>query len=267
MNHRIGLFLLFLLVVGPVAIAQYVPPRELVRNGTWSSIPLNNFPDRYVVYSWLPQSRQVRFVIFWKPTPSSAWKSLEHTETVSYYMTAVAPLYSGLWDSLYVIGVNVDGKTIIEKWKVVITLTGGEPKVAVKRAQVLVSATLTHIRAAAAAPNDQFLIIQRHETQEILKLSLPSGVTTTLLTPAQYPNLKYYDVIRWRRHNSLGDVFCVSQGRSTDDLDHPSSILMWDVNLDGVPNSVEELTPAQAAAHGFDQGDVWQPDLTLYAPH
>ncbi|MBI1852523.1 MAG: hypothetical protein HYR85_19445 [Planctomycetes bacterium] len=171
MTSRTATWFLSLFLFGSVAAAQYVPPRELIRNGFGSINFLNHFPTYSVAYQWMPQSKEVRFVIQWRPASTDKWKEpFEQIETVAYYMTAVAPLYAGDWDSLYVIGVNVDGKTIIEKWKVVLTaIPDGPPKVVVKKTQILASAALTTIRAAAAAPNDQFLIVQRHEDAPLVQ--------------------------------------------------------------------------------------------------
>jgi hypothetical protein len=272
MSHKVPLLLLSSLLLTPILQQvptlhpnTYVSPWELARS-PWQSYRLNSLPTTYVTYQWYGESNEVDFQVYWRSSPTATWNApLEHTETVSYYITAVAPLYSGNWDSLYVIGVLGDGTTVIEKWQLAIT---NSPSITVSKNFILSSAALTNIRAAAVAPNDQFLIVQRHETQEILRIDLSPdvpGPPTVLLMPSQYPNLAYYDVITWRRHTTQGDVFLIEQGRGTDVSDHSGSILIWDADLDGVPNSVEELTATQFHARGYDDGGLWQPDLTLYA--
>ena len=39
-----------------------------------------------------------------------------------FFVPAIAPVYSGDWNSLYVIGVRNDGVTVIEKWRLTVTL-------------------------------------------------------------------------------------------------------------------------------------------------
>lgn len=265
MNLRIVSSIWALFVLSPIVVAQYVPPPELSRDAVQGTY-LNHLPTIYEMYSWNADTKEVSFLVFWRPNPTVPWKEpVEHIETVSYYITAIAPIYGIDWNSLYVIGTNIDGKTIIEKWKVIITgFPDGALKVTVQKDQVVTSPTLTHIRAAAASPNDQFLIVQRHETKEILKLSLPSGSTSVLLTPTSYPNLQYYDCIQWQKHTTAGDAFRILQGRNGDRIDHPGSILVWDADLDGTPNLVEELTPDQYRNRGYLDGGVWEPLRTLY---
>jgi hypothetical protein len=94
-------------------------------------------------------------------------------------------------------------------------------------------------------------------------VSLPSGAVTTLLDSGSYPNLQHYDVIEWQRHVTKGDVFRVCEGRNSCVIEHTGSILIWDQDLDGEPEDVEELTAQQFRAAHYDEGAVWEPHRSL----
>jgi hypothetical protein len=99
----------------------------------------------------------VRFLVFWRPTPGDSWNDpVERVESVPFYMTAVAPIYGGAWDSLYVVGVGSARETVVEKWRIVVTPSTGTPpsapSVTVEKTNELTDPALTHLRAAAASP-------------------------------------------------------------------------------------------------------------------
>jgi hypothetical protein len=266
LSRTVVLWIILLCVFAPPVLAQYVPPAALSRDALQGTF-LNHSPTQYTMYTWDANNKKIRFMVFSRPTPTDEWPdAVEQVETVSYYITAVAPVYAGAWDSMYVIGVLSEGKTIIERWTVVVTVPsgGGVPTVTVTKKNILVSEGLTTIRAAAVSPNEQFLVVQRLEINDIVKVSLPVGATTTLLTVNTHPELQYYDFVQWQKHTTLGDAFRVLQGRNGDPINHTGCILIWDANLDGVPDKVEDLTGQRYRDRGFLSGDVWEPLRTLY---
>jgi len=265
---------LVLLLASPILFAQssslppgYHPPQALVRDNNQVTF-LNRSATQYVAYSWFAEKKKVRFQIFWRATSADPCNPpIEKIETVPYYMAAVAPVYGGNRDSLYVIGVLNSQSTAIDKWQVEVTPSTQSPPIAptvvIDKTNIILSSALTHLSAAAASPNDDFLLVQRYETKDILKVNLPSGAVSTVLTLSSHPNLQYYDLIEWQQHTTKGGAFRILQGRGTHDYDHPGSILFWDDNLDGVPELVEELTMEQYRAANYNDGSVWEPNRTL----
>jgi hypothetical protein len=112
----------------------------------------------------------------------------------------------------------------------VATTAGDQLAVTVAKRPLFASKLLTHIQAAAAAPNGRFLVVQRHENHDLLRVDLPSGKTTVLATRCRYPNLDYYNVIVWQRHESEGhgsessrDAIAWSRTRGRSSCGTPSS--------------------------------------------
>jgi hypothetical protein len=242
---------------------KHQPPRELRRyfcfpGGTY----LEKTETRTVMFSW--DWDRVTLIANVRSEPGVPRRYMKRTEKVPVFLTAVAPRY---YDSIYVVGVRDDGTTVIEQWTITVALDEDcDPDhLEVQKRPILESRELTYLRACAVEPGGRFLIAQHHETRELWRVSLPSGEYTTLLTPALCPSLNEYDVVQYERHVTGGSAYLI-QGNGGHEFRHwvSSTLVLWDPDGNGLPDSMELLDAAEWRASGYATVEVWEPLNEFY---
>ena len=233
---------------------SYVPILGLARdNATPRPTRLIGSPLVHLTYSWNDEVQKIDFKAYYRADPADSWLGpLEATESVAFYMTAVAPQYAP--SALYVFGVQgtkLSPMTVVERWEVVVDTIGLEIQVA--RNHVLSSTSLTHIEAAAVDPDETFFIAKHHETDALWRVSIADGAVNTILTVGSFPTLYEMSQVAWQQHPTLGHAFKLMPGRSgfPDDTEDSSVMVIWDADLDGFPESVEVLAGSAWADAGY----------------
>src|SRR5262245_5185774 len=149
----------------------YQPPPELYRDQGPLGRPmvLKRTASDAVTISCRERNRKVLITDSSKAPSVLERKLTVIEESVTYFITSIAPVFSGNYDTLYVFGVVDSGETVIEKWRIILSknIQGELLHISVNRVHMFTNSAFTHLRAAAAPPVGNFLIAQKHESGEI----------------------------------------------------------------------------------------------------
>ena len=270
MNRRRLLELLLacsLLVSGSHATTQltedYAFPAGLVVPGQYGV--LQSSSSETICYDWSPGTHRVDLRGSWRASTADPWQAVESHERTALALTAIAPVW---FDTLYVLGTEASGSTVIERWSISFgtARSPGAPSFLVERSPVLTSARLTHVQACAAAQDHSCLLALHHESREIWRIDLRSGATCTVLTPTQYPLLRDCGSIRWARHRARGMVFLVEPGLDGScEFGGSPVLLLWHADHGENFTRIEEIPEAEWIRRGYSSIEAWYPDSTLYS--
>ncbi len=229
--------------------APYSPPIELYSRGSGKKYLIAN-ETRVIECQVYPEEALARFSISYRSNPGDRWIHTSEAEGTNQYLTAAAAVAP---DKLYVAGTNKYGATRIRKWQIRVTDHG---QISVSRTSVTSGRKLTHIRAMAVSPNEDFLIAQNHETGTVYRMDLESFERQDLITSSMNPDIVHYDNIVYRKHVDHGHAFLMTagwrSGRMNPDTVELPKIILWDNDLDG-SIELQELVDNQ----GFVTLDRW----------
>lgn len=259
-----GFFLICNGLVAQPSRQRYEPIEALARGANLSQLEATD--QTRIYFSW-NGTKTVDIKVYHRASASNPWGTPQNkTETTSFYVSAVGPSY---YNALYVCGVYgtaANPMTTIEKWSVLVPATpSGQFGIAINKQLVLSSASYTHLEACAVDPNEDFLLAKHHESGEVWRIALPSGSVTTIASPTSYPNLWNYNFMKWEFHSQQGHVFRLINNKSGYDLPLGQTLLLWDSNLDGNPDTIEEIDDAEAEARGYFDSSRWLPDSRFHA--
>jgi hypothetical protein len=219
------------------------PPLELVTAPSWMGTGRKvKATDNHRVFldvDTLNQELTVRRQF--RGNSSAPWINSNHTETASFYLVDASAGCEA--EVVYVTGVYPDGSSAIEKWTynyppVMISHSGvatqGAPKV--RRRVLYQGYDYGHIRTLEVDPEQRYLLFLTLESTSLMRMELPAGPISAVVTPASVPLVAQSKTIAIRQFSTIGRaITLLGDDRRSDAMDYSYTTLaiVPDSNNDG----------------------------------
>ena len=166
---------------------------------------------------------------------------------------------------LFAVGRWSDGEIAIERWTIALPAetTRASKGLALKKERLPSPTGTGTLRACAIAPRGEVLIAQRDDTGDVLRIDLATGRSQVLFATTQFASLGRCNTMVWHRHADGAPAFlmvhvdwgCVQTGDRT--------VILWDRDQDGVPESCEEVLDDAWIERGYNADGQWWPPTPL----
>jgi hypothetical protein len=196
---------------------------------------------------------------------SARERRLGTVEFASFMITADAPLPIEAQTrgplQLFAVGRLSGGATAIERWTIALPAETAPPstRLAVTKERLPAPPGTGMVRACAIGPRGEVLIAQRDDTGDVLRIDLATGRSQTLFASAQFASLCPCNAIEWHRHAERGPAFLLIHVDRGCSQTGDRTMILWDRNEDGIPESCEEVLDEAWIDRGYNGENQWSP--------